>query len=418
MRLLILIMFVLGAQSRCIAQQKRIYIANDDHTDYMWTANETKYDSAFVKMLDYYLEHIDSTKSNLPDFQSRFNCDGSFWLSTYEKYRRPDQFKRLIDAIRSGHISSPLTTVVSTYGAQPTEAVIRGMYFAGQQERHWGLRFPMAVAMENQTLPLGLSSLWAGSGAKYSWKGVCACATRMGKHWAHREHQLYNYTGLDQSSVIMKWYNMTHNNASLGGYAETRFVYKPISVDTSLRKTIDTLTTLCDSGTYPYNAAGAFGWGWDDYQTFVAPQFVKAAQNCSTVNRKVRVSNEIDFFEYIKKTYPYLPSESLSYGNEWDTYCASLNETTAKVRRASEKLRTAEALASIVSLQNKDFGKELIIARNKAWEGYGLYWEHNWTSDGPISKRDRAAWQNKIQQNISSYSDALLDLSKNTLSQQ
>lgn len=31
---------------------KRIYLANDDHTDYMWTGNEVQYDSAFVKMLD------------------------------------------------------------------------------------------------------------------------------------------------------------------------------------------------------------------------------------------------------------------------------------------------------------------------------------------------------------------------------
>jgi alpha-mannosidase len=398
--------------------QKRIYIANDDHTDYMWTADETKYDSAFVHMLDYYLHHIDSTKNNPSDFQARFNCDGSFWLSAYQKYRSPDQYQRLINAIRSGHISSPLTTVVSTYGAQPTEAVIRGMYFAGHQERRWGLRFPMAVAMENQTLPLGLSSLWAGSGAKYSWKGVCACATRMGPHWAHRKHQLYNYTGLDQSSVLMKWYNMTANNASLGGYAETRLAYKPISVDSSLSHTIDTLTSLCDNRSYPYQAAAAFGWGWDDYQTYVSPHFVKAAQKGSNANRKVRVSNEIDFFEDIKKTYPNLPTESVSYGNEWDTYCASLNETTAKVRRAIEKLRTAEALASIVSLRDKHFAQDLIPARNAAWEGYGLYWEHNWTSDGPISKKDRAVWQKKIQNNITTYSDALLELSKKALGQQ
>ena len=57
---------------------KRIYLANDDHTDYMWTANEAQYDSAFVKMLDYYLDQIDSTKTNPPDFQARFNCDGRY----------------------------------------------------------------------------------------------------------------------------------------------------------------------------------------------------------------------------------------------------------------------------------------------------------------------------------------------------
>lgn len=38
---------------------KRLYIANDDHTDYMWTADEAKYDTAFVQMLDFYLHQID-----------------------------------------------------------------------------------------------------------------------------------------------------------------------------------------------------------------------------------------------------------------------------------------------------------------------------------------------------------------------
>jgi alpha-mannosidase len=61
----------LAGQSQTV---KRIYIANDDHTDYMWTANEAQYDTAFVKMLDYYLLQIDSTKDNPSDFQARFIC--------------------------------------------------------------------------------------------------------------------------------------------------------------------------------------------------------------------------------------------------------------------------------------------------------------------------------------------------------
>src|SRR5215203_1398262 len=76
-------------------ETRRLYIANDDHTDYMWTANEEQYDSAFVKMLDYYLDQIDATMHNAPDFQARFNCDGSYWLTTYKKYRTPVQFERL-----------------------------------------------------------------------------------------------------------------------------------------------------------------------------------------------------------------------------------------------------------------------------------------------------------------------------------
>jgi alpha-mannosidase len=59
---------------------KRIYLGNDDHTDFMWTANEADYNEAFVNMLDYYLDQIDATKSNPEEFQARFNCDGSYWM--------------------------------------------------------------------------------------------------------------------------------------------------------------------------------------------------------------------------------------------------------------------------------------------------------------------------------------------------
>ncbi|HZG24239.1 MAG TPA: glycosyl hydrolase-related protein, partial [Chitinophagaceae bacterium] len=118
------------------------------------------------------------------------------------------------------------------------------------------------------------------------------------------------------------------------------------------------------------------------------------------------------------KTYPVLPKETVSYGNEWDLYCASMNETTARVRRATEKLRNAEAVASVASLKNEVFLASLAPQRRLAWEAYGLYWEHDWTADGPVSKKDRADWQIKMQQRISTYSDSLLALSVSTLGKQ
>lgn len=401
----------------------RIYIANDDHTDYMWTANVKQYDSSFVRMLDYYISQIEATASNPSDFQARFNCDGSYWLKTYEKYRSPMQFKKLVTMIKSGHISSPLNTLANTYGSQPTEAVIRGMFDAGKLERKLGIRFRIAVAMENQTLPLGLSSLWAGSGAKYSWRGVCGCASKInGSKFRTRKNQLYRYTGLDSSGVIMKWYNLGKNNTYPGGYAESRGGIKPDDTLAAIRSVIEDLDKMCitgvEKGGYPYKIAGAFGYGWDDLETFVSPAFIKAAESMTNARRKVRVSNEEDFFKDIEKTYPDLPKETVSYGNEWDLYPVSMNETTAKVRRATERLRNAEAIASVVSLSNKSFLQSLSKARELAWEGFGLYWEHDWTADGPVSKRERAQWQIKIQKQITDYSDSLLNRSISILGSQ
>lgn len=424
MKYIILVFIIIGSFYDIEAQTavKRLYIANDDHTDYMWTADEAKYDSAFVKMLDFYLNQVDSAKNNAPDFQARFNCDGSYWLRAYQKFRSPAQFNRLIGAIKSGHISSPYNSLVSTYGAQPTEAVLRGMYYAGSLERAYNLRFTLGQAMENNTIPLGLSSLWAGSGVKYSYKGIGGYGSQMTYEYrANRRKQLYHYAGLDGTSVLTKWYDYNEKKyAPFGGYAECRMYpsKRPVSQTAEIEQVIDKLDKYTNNPHYPFNIAAAFGYGWDDLSNFISQPFIEAAQHKTTDTRKVRVSNEADFFEDVAKTYPNLPSESLSYGNEWDIYCASMNETTAKVRRSVEKLRTAEALASIVSLKDKHFATSLDNAKQQAWEALGFYWEHNWTADGPVKHNIRAQWQNKLQTQVSTYVDSLFQLASDALGKQ
>src|SRR5512135_2086871 len=75
---------------------KRIYLAPDDHTDYMWTADEAAYRDAFVAMLDYYIALGEKTAGEPPQWQSRWNCDGSYWLWVYGRERGVEAFNRLI----------------------------------------------------------------------------------------------------------------------------------------------------------------------------------------------------------------------------------------------------------------------------------------------------------------------------------
>ena len=170
----VFLFIVLIAQA--VFAQKRIYLAPDDHTDYMWSADEAVYQNAFLTMTDFYLDRMDATAGNPSQYQARWNADGSFWMWVYQQNRSAPQFQRLINRINSGHFSMPLNALVLANGGTPAEAVLRGMYYPGIIQRDYGVDFPIAIAMENQTLPFGLSSLWAGSGAKYSWKGVCGCA--------------------------------------------------------------------------------------------------------------------------------------------------------------------------------------------------------------------------------------------------
>ncbi|MGQ0593853.1 MAG: Calx-beta domain-containing protein [Gammaproteobacteria bacterium] len=375
------------------AAPKRIYLALDDHTDYLWSGNEQQYQQAFLEMLDYYLDLADQTASDPPAYQSRFNTDGSFWIWTYEHNKTPAELDRLIDRIRSGHISVPLNALVSTYGAQPAEAVLRGMYYAGRLERRFGVRFPLVQAMENQTMPLGLGALWAGAGARYTWKGVCRCVTKV-PELSDRDHEIYRWAGLDGSSLLIKWNSLFANNRSIGGYAECR---DPVAAVSFLDSDPGFLAR------WPYQVSGAFGHGWDDLKT-LTDEFPSVAQSQTNATRQVIVSNEADFFEDFEAAHGAgLPRVSLSFGNEWDTYSASMAEVTGRVRRAVEKLRSAESLATLVSLRDAAFLAGREAARDLAWMDIGLYWEHDWTADGPVPRAERAAWQRRIAGEIESY---------------
>lgn len=398
---------------------KRIYIAADDHTDYMWTGDEQQYREAFVETIDHYLDLADQTDGHPEDYQSRWNCDGLLWFREYEQHRSGQQVARLVARIKSGHVSIPMTMLVSCYGATPTEAVLRGLYYGGIVERKYDLRIPIAVAMENQTIPLGLGMLWAGSGIRYSWKGICGCASKLAASGSQRDHDVYWWVGPDGSRILMKWYSLVQPlkrgvywNEGPGGYAEARhpeLAIEFVDSDPEFRKR------------NPHQVLGLFGQGWDAMKTVVPlddpkNSFPAVARRMSTKERRVIVSNEHDYFADLVATHgDDLPEVSCAFGNEWELYTASLAEVSASVKRATEKLRTAEAMAAIVARHQPDFADDMKEMRHQAWIAFGLYWEHDWTADGPISKQRRAAWQRKIAGQITDYVDRLYERAADAL---
>lgn len=378
-------------------QTRRIYLANDDHTDYLWSANESQYRTAFLQMLDYYLDQADATAGDASEFQSRFSADGAYWLWTYETNRSAAAFERLIGRMKSGHITAPMTLLHLGYGAMPAEAVLRSLYYAGRLERSYGLKFKLAVMQENQSLPFGLGALWAGAGASYSWRGICGCASRIPDAW-DRPLDMYWWTGPDGSRILMKWYSqLSQNPYGIGGYAEARDAASAIS-----------LTEGSDfRSRVPYSVIGLFGNGGDDLETRT-DAIIRAARAATTADRKVIVSNEVDFFEDFERTYgASLPSSALSFGNEWELLTASLAELSGSVKRGVERLRAAEAMAALVAAKDAGFMPGRAKAREEAWIKLGLYYEHGWTADGPVSRQERAAWQREQASGFLDYVDTL-----------
>ncbi len=114
MKLPLLILAIAVCSTAFAAEKKRIYIANDDHTDFMWTADADTYGNVFVEMLDWHMKLADETAANAPQYRNRFNADGSYWLWNYEQKKTRAEFDRLMQNIRQGTISAPLNTLVST----------------------------------------------------------------------------------------------------------------------------------------------------------------------------------------------------------------------------------------------------------------------------------------------------------------
>lgn len=410
--------------------QKRLYIANDDHTDFILTRDSAQYVYGFVQMLDRWMYINDSTKAAKPDssnLHSKWNCDGSYWISFYEKINdeTTPEFAKLLNQIKAGQITVPYSPLVTAYGGVPVEGVLRGMYYAGKLERRFGIDLSMATAMENQTMPLGLSSLWKGSGAKYAWHGVCNCDSEMDPaSFGNREKEIYWYKGLDTNKILMKWYKMKtpspFGNRELGGYAEI-FSDSTGSLPSHTNMSIDDLAakaSITETGPYPYKIAAAFGVGHDAFIT-TKDELVDAARAKTIPGvQTVIVSNEVDFFEDFENTYqPLNKIDTLTktFGNEWDLNTASLSEVGARVKRAIEKLRAAEAMAAIEINFDGTFMAPVLEMRKEAWESIGLYWEHSMGFDnGTIVERE--AFQRRLERDITAYADALFNLAKKSLS--
>ena len=404
------LVLAVAAASAADAASKRIYIAPDDHTDYVWSADEAFYADYFVRGLDAYLGQIDATAGNPSATQMRWNADGTHWLKAYEDAKPGAPFDRLMARVKDGHIGVPMNGLVEVHGGSPAEAVLRDLYYAGRLERRYGFRFDLAIAMENQTMAYGLGSLWAGAGAKYSWKGVCACGTRTTGS-GDRQYDAYWWVGADGSRILVKWNSLqapqpgaVDANQGPGGYAEARFTRDAVNfVDSA----------LAFRARFPYDTVGLVGAGWDD-PDYIVPlndsrSFPAIAAALTSPARDVIVSNVSDFFRDFEARYgATLPAQSVAFGNEWEVSTAAYAAKSARVKRAVERLRAAESMATIVSLSDPSFMASRTAARDAAFEAMGLYFEHDVNGAGPCcSNQDRLDYEERQAVRVESYVDAL-----------
>jgi alpha-mannosidase len=354
-------------------------MANDNHTDYDWNAPITDVEASMLSELDYYLGRIDATAGSPSAEQARYSADCWYYVYLYQKNRSAAQFLNLMSRIADGHINVPLNPLLTFYGALSTEGAIRSGYYPGRLERQYGVSFPIAQEIENATIPWGVASIWAASGVKYSWKGVCACASQV--PWFDRTSgEVFKWQGPDTKTLLMKWYLM--DQPGFGGYAEAR------SYLGNLPAMQAAITHV--SGHVPsVPLTGLFGAGMDDvnWQTTAFETTVHDWNAAHPGGDQAVVSNERDDFQELETYQALLPTVRGGWGNDWDLWPAALSERTAQTRRAIEALHGAEALSAVVHLFDTSFWPSRQAALEAAMVDYAKYFDQSFDPRTVSNKR-------------------------------
>ena len=153
-----------------------------------------------------------------------------------------------------------------------------------------------------------------------------------------------------------------------------------------------------------------FGQGWDDVVT-------KNLADPADVQAEVGRQSDLHRLEHrrflprvrgaLRKRDP--DASRRASATSWDLAPASLAEVSARVKRSLEKLRSAEALATLVALQNPSFLDGRDVARDRAMLDLGLFFEHDFENGGPrVDGAVRIAWQRQVAAEIETYADTLM----------
>ena len=332
---------------------------------------------------DYYLGAISDALGNPVDEQARWQPD--HWIRQYhfKANRNSSVYNTWIDRMKSGHITVPINSLVTLYGSIPTEMAFRLSYWPGWEQRRTGIEFLLGMSEETHNIPWGLASIWNHMGVKYTWKGVCNCATDapFTARETNNVGELFKWAGPDGSTVMFKWYYLDGgSNQSWGGYAEAR-------TNTTVSSLVTALNRFVARPPYvPF--AGLFGYGWDDLTFNSTAPFTLVANFNDQENpsvRTARVSNAIDFFQDIEANPTELAKLSTvtgGWGMDWSLWSVSMQKQSAAFRTSMVALRLAEMLTSWVHLDYRTTWKNQQSANEAMWLDAGKYFDHSWVGAG------------------------------------
>ena len=192
-------------------RQWTIYLAQDKHLDYGWCGSPSEVEVRMAALLDYYLDQAERSGG-------RWNLDGTIWAEVYRRYRGEAGYRRLLNAIRKGHIGYAANYSVLLWGLLSTELAIRACCGSLEIERSVRKRCKTALIMENYGLMWGAANILTECGFAYLGRGVYPL--RAESYIGRREpYPLFWWQAPNGRRILARW-DLYQGTDTWGGYAE------------------------------------------------------------------------------------------------------------------------------------------------------------------------------------------------------
>lgn len=385
----------------------KVYLLSDVCADYTWAYDDEKslrrddaeLTEAEIALAEATLQSPESDRNHYNFVHAR---EAEFYLERY-----PDRAERLFDHIRRGTITfNPIFNMCIT-STVSLEELIRQLYPARNLAVKHGLDIGYANHQETPTITWGAAMVLAGSGVKHLVKSIypyeCVGTERL------EEPPVFAWKGPDGSRILVRRTNkhytqgkfvfngLQETNAALHDEIIPRYeaIGEPYSFDAiALVGCYGDLSSR-SKGLPAKKSAAIAAYNAQDWEY---PKLINASHK--------QFWDDID--TQISEQQIEVPTYHGDYGTSWDAWPVSLAHDAAAWRRAQERSATADKLAVVLSVLDRDWHETHREKLGQGWMNLIYLADHAWNGSGDKSRVLNASLRREWQTTANQAFDAVI----------
>jgi hypothetical protein len=322
------------------------------------------------KVLELHSRNLDRALSTLDsDPEFAFSVDGSLIVDQYLATRSPARAARVIEALRTGRLSTNAFHSLFLSGVTSLEETYRAGYLAARLREEHGVPISYANLTDVPSYSAALPSMLAALGVD-AFVGI-ENHHRGGNADSDLQHLVspVRWEGVDGARVLA-FFSDT--------YSQLRFMAGDPQTIAGGAHALCRLLARYERADYLPHDLPIIGTHADNEDLADGDAGFAARWNAVYAYPRIRVSTLADYLDAVRPLADRLPVWRGDGGSYWEDGVGAAAAVTAAHRRAQAALPVAEALAALVAHVDPEYRPHR-AALDAAWESALIGCEHTWT---------------------------------------